>query len=77
MNSINNFVKDIKGITNEFGSIVFPLIFFNYIIYCYGSINLYIISRTYKDPDIINAIDKANLYIRDTTLIIIIIIIGE
>ena len=77
MNSINNFIKDFKGITNEFGSIVFPLIFFNYIIYCYGSINLYLTSRTYKDPDIINAIDKANLYINDTTIIIIIIIIGE
>ena len=77
MNSINNFIKDFRRITNEFSYKVFPLIFFNYIIYCYGSINLYLISRTYKDTDIINAIDKANLYINDTTIIIIIIIIGE
>ena len=76
MNSINNFIKDFKGITIEFGSIVIPLILFNYCIYSYGSINLYFISRTYKDPDMINAIGMANLYINVTTVIIIIGITG-
>ena len=76
MNSINNFIKDFKGIVIEFGSIVLPLILFNYCIYSYGSINLYFISRTYKDPDMINAIGMANLYINVTTVIIIIGITG-
>ena len=77
MNSINNFIKNFIGIKNEFGSLIFPLISFNYFIYYYGLINLYFILRTYKDPDIINAICMANLYINDMTIIIIIIIIGS
>ena len=76
MNSINNFIKDFKGIAIEFGSIVIPLILFNYWIYSYGSINLFFISRTYKDPDMINAIGISNLYINFTTVIILIGIIG-
>ena len=76
MHSINNFIKDFKGIAIEFGSIVFPLILFNYCIYSYASINLYFISRTYKDPDMINAIGMANLYINVTTVIILIGITG-
>jgi len=76
MNSINNFIKDFKGIAKEFGSIVFPLILFNYCIYSSGSINLYFISRTYKDPDMINAIGISNLYINFTTVIILIGITG-
>ena len=76
MYSINNFIKDFKGIAIEFGTIVFPLILFNYCIYSYGSINLYFISWTYKDPDMINAIGMANLYINVTTVIIIIGITG-
>ena len=76
MISINNFIKDFKGIAIEFGSIVFPLILFNYCIYSYGSINLYFISRTYKDADMINAIGISNLYINLTTIIIIVGITG-
>ena len=73
---INQFFKDFKRIAIEFGSIVFPLILFNYCIYSYGSINLFFISRTYKDPDMINAIGISNLYINVTTVIIIIGITG-
>ena len=76
MNSINNFIKDFKGIAIELGSIVLPLILFNYCIYSSGSINLYFISRAYKDPDMINAIGISNLYINFTTVIILIGIIG-
>ena len=76
MNSINNFIKDFKRIAIEFGSIVFPLILFNYCIYSYGSINLYFISTTYKDADMINAIGISTLYINVTTVIIIIGITG-
>ena len=76
MYSINKFFKDFQRIVIEFGNIVYPLILFNYCIYSYGSINLFFISSTYKDPDMINAIGIANLYINMTTVIIIIGITG-
>ena len=73
---MNKFFEDLKRIIIEFGIIVFPLILFNYCIYSYGSINLFFISRTYKDPDMINAIGISNLYINVTTVIVIVGIIG-
>ena len=72
----NKFFEDLKRIIIEFGGIVFPLILFNYCIYSYGSINLFFISRTYKDPDMINAIGISNLYINVTTVIVIVGITG-
>ena len=73
---INKFYEDFKRIVKEFGSIVYPLIFFYYCIYSYGAINLFFISSTYKDPDMINAIGISNLYINITSQIIIISITG-
>ena len=65
------FLSDFKQIVIEFGTIVYPLILFFYCLYSYGSINLFYISRTYKDPDMINAIGIANLYVNITTGVII------
>ena len=68
---MSKFIKDFKGIIIEFGSIVYPLILFNYCLFSYETINLFFISRTYKDPDMINAIGIANLYVSITTEIIL------
>ena len=61
------YIMDFKGIIYEFGSVVYPLILFNYCLFSYETINLFFISRTYKDPDMINAIGIANLYVNITT----------
>ena len=68
---MSKFIKDFKGIIIEFGSIVYPIILFNYCLFSYETINLFFISRTYKDPDMINAIGIANLYVSITTEIIL------
>ena len=70
-NNISFFLSNFKEIVIEFGTIVYPLILFYYCLFSYGSINLFFISRTYKDSDMINAIGIANLYINITTGIII------
>ena len=73
-NMLNNFyifLKNFKEIVIEFGTIVYPLILFYYCFISYGSINLFFISRTYKDADMINAIGIANLYVNITTGVII------
>ena len=67
---ISKFIEDFKKIIIEFGSIVYPLILFNYCIFSYGSINIYFISRTYKDPEMINSIGISTLYVTITTEII-------
>lgn len=59
---IYNFFKEFKRISIEFVNIAFPLILFNYCVYSYGSINLFFISSTYKDPDMINVIGISNIY---------------
>ena len=69
--NILNFVRNFKEIVIEFGTIVYPLILFYYCFISYGSINLFFISRTYKDSDMINAIGIANLYVNITTSVII------
>ena len=66
-NIIYKYIMDFKGIIYEFGSMVYPLILFNYCLFSYETINLFFISRTYKDPDMINAIGIANLYVNITT----------
>ena len=68
---IYTFLINFKEIIIEFGIIVYPLILFNYCLFSYGSINLFFISRTYKDSDMINAIGIANLYVNITTGVII------
>ena len=70
-NNISFFLSNFKEIVIEFGTFVYPLILFYYCLFSYGSINLFFISRTYKDSDMINAIGIANLYINITTGIII------
>ena len=75
-NNISTFIKDFKEIVIEFGTIVYPLILFFYCLFSYGPINLYFISKTYKDPDMINAIGISNLYVNITTEIIITAISG-
>ena len=70
-NNISFFLKNFKEIVIEFGTIVYPLILFYYCLFSYGSINLFFISRTYKDADMINAIGIANLYVNITTGVII------
>ena len=64
------FLEDFKRIIIEFGSLVYPLILFNYCLFSYGSINIYFISKTYKDPEMINAIGISNLYVTITTEVI-------
>ena len=71
ISNINNFIQNFKEIIIEFGTIVYPLILFYYCLFSYGSINLFFISRTYKDSDMINAIGIANLYVNITTGVII------
>ena len=66
----SKYIEDFKRIIIEFGSIVYPLILFNYCLFSYGSINIFFISRTYKDPEMINAIGISNLYVNITTEII-------
>ena len=70
-NNIYNFLRDFKQIVIEFGTIVYPLILFNYCLFSYGVINIYFISKTYKDSDMINSIGISNLYINITTGVII------
>ena len=70
-NNISDFIKNFYEIVIEFGKIVYPLILFYYCLFSYGSINLFFISRTYKDADMINAIGIANLYVNITTGIFI------
>lgn len=70
-NDIYSFLRNFKEIVKEFGTIVYPLILFYYCFLAYGSINIFFISRTYKDPDMINAIGIANLYVNITTSVII------
>ena len=70
-NNISSFLKNFYAIVIEFGEIVYPLILFYYCFISYGSINLFFISRTYKDPDMINAIGISNLYVNITTGVII------
>ena len=70
-NNIYTFLRNFKEIVIEFGIIVYPLILYNYCLFSYGSINLFFISRTYKDPDMINAIGIANLYVNITTSVIL------
>ena len=70
-NNIYDFFLNFKNIVVEFGTIVYPLILFYYCLFSYGSINLFFISRTYRDPDMINAIGIANLYVNITTGVII------
>ena len=65
------FIHDFKLIAIEFGTIVYPITLYNYCLFSYGSINIFFISRTYKDIDMINAIGIANLYVNLTTGIII------
>ena len=71
ISNINGFLQNFKQIVIEFGTIVYPLILFYYCFFSYGSINLFFISRTYKDSDMINAIGIANLYVNITTGVII------
>ena len=71
ISNINDFLQNFKQIVIEFGTIVYPLILFYYCMFSYGSINLFFISRTYKDSDMINAIGIANLYVNITTGVII------
>ena len=75
-NNISTFIKDFKEIVIEFGTIVYPLILFFFCLFSYGPINLYFISKTYKDPDMINAIGISNLYVNISTEIIITAISG-
>ena len=70
-NKLSSFLKDFNQIVIEFGTIVYPLILFYYCLFSYDSINIFFISRTYKDPDMINAIGIANLYVNITTEVII------
>ena len=70
-NKICKFINDFKLIAVEFGTIVYPITLYNYCLFSYGSINIFFISRTYKDIDMINAIGIANLYVNITTGIII------
>jgi len=72
MNIKNNFIQNFKEIEKEYFSIKVSLILFYYCIYFYGSINLYFISMTNKDSEVINAIVISNFYINFTTVIIII-----
>ena len=70
-NNISSFLKNFYGIVIEFGEIVYPLILFYYCLFSYSSINLFFISRTYKDPDMINAIGISSLYVNITTGVVI------
>ena len=70
-NNIYTFLRYFKEIVIEFGTIVYPIILYNYCIFSYDSINLFFISKTYKDPDMINAIGIANLYINITISVIL------